>query len=95
MPDLTHEPQTVTGASWKLEGCLVWKGKHKLESLPGCNLEASPEKRGRRKVEQVEDSSCDRDNDSKVEGDVDMAPSLGPNRVLDRDSNGDNSSYSP
>jgi hypothetical protein len=34
---LIHEPQTVTGVSLKSEGCLVWKGKRKLNQLPGCN----------------------------------------------------------
>jgi hypothetical protein len=60
--DLTHEPleepeggalpQSVAGVSWKSEGCLVWKGKRKLEPLPGFNLEASPEGGGRRNVNQ-------------------------------------------
>jgi hypothetical protein len=102
--DLTHEPleepeggalpQTVAGVSWKSEGCLVWKVKLKLESLPGCDLEVSLEGGGMEKVDQEENSDCDRDREIEDEwGGV--CPPLGTDRSSDSDINGDDYSYSP
>jgi hypothetical protein len=70
-------PQTVPGVSWKLEGCLVWKGKNKLDSHPGCYLAASQEGGGMRKVEQEDNSDCDHESNIEVRGDVDT-PLLDP-----------------
>jgi hypothetical protein len=74
---------------------LVWKGKHKLDSLPGCNLETTPEGGGRRNFVREGNSDFESDSDDENNRYLDMPPPLVPRRGSESDSDGDDSSYSP